>query len=162
VATREYGTDEITVSWESTRCIHTGICLRALPAVFDVQRQPWIDLEAGEAEAIADAVRRCPTGALPYERAGEPEPVPPEKTVVPIPGGPLLLRGRLTMASPDGTALAPETRLALCRCGASENRPYCDNSHRRVGFERPQHHPTDAASPADVAPQQDAEMDVRR
>ncbi len=41
---REYSTDEIVVRWDSSRCIHTAMCLQALPQVFDVGRSPWIDL----------------------------------------------------------------------------------------------------------------------
>jgi CDGSH-type Zn-finger protein len=45
-----------------------------------------------------------------------------------------------------GEPIAHETRLALCRCGASDNKPFCDKTHRRIGFV------TDDASPASPAP----------
>jgi uncharacterized Fe-S cluster protein YjdI len=66
---RTYETDAIRVHWDSARCIHTGVCLRTLPQVFDTSRRPWVDIEAADADAIADAVERCPTGALRYERS---------------------------------------------------------------------------------------------
>lgn len=107
-----------------------------LPQVFDVRRRPWVDVEAADAASIADAVEGCPTGALRYERidgeAGE-EPDSPT-LIVPVPNGPLFLRGRLRIETPDGEPIAEGTRVALCRCGASANKPFCDNSHIATGF----------------------------
>jgi CDGSH-type Zn-finger protein len=48
--------------------------------------------------------------------------------------GPLYLNGRFVMQMPDGERIE-ETRVALCRCGASQNTPYCDNSHVEAGFQ---------------------------
>src|SRR5687768_4283526 len=73
-ATRSYETDQIRVHWDATRCIHTAICLNSLPAVFDVNARPWIDLAGAAAEEVAATVRACPTGALRYEgRGGVPD-----------------------------------------------------------------------------------------
>jgi CDGSH-type Zn-finger protein/uncharacterized Fe-S cluster protein YjdI len=134
---RTYETDAIRVRWDSARCIHTGICLRALPAVFDTSRRPWVDIEAAGADAIAAAVERCPTGALRYERLDGAPGDEPERptTVVPIPDGPLLMIGDLLVEAPEGEEIAHENRLTLCRCGKSRNQPFCDNSHMRRGWE---------------------------
>ncbi len=40
MAKRTYRTDQIVVHWDSERCVHSGICLGTLPAVFDVERRP--------------------------------------------------------------------------------------------------------------------------
>jgi putative methionine-R-sulfoxide reductase with GAF domain/uncharacterized Fe-S cluster protein YjdI len=61
-------TPEITVTFDPNRCIHSGRCLAALPAVFDVRRTRWIQPEAAAADAVAGAVSRCPSGALQYYR----------------------------------------------------------------------------------------------
>jgi CDGSH-type Zn-finger protein len=58
-------------------------------------------------------------------------------TIVPTPGGPLYVRGRVRLRSADGRGLVEETRLALCRCGQSGNKPFCDNSQRAAGFADP-------------------------
>ena len=50
------------------------------------------------------------------------------------PNGPLHVRGRVRIVGTGGQLIREDTRIALCRCGASENKPYCDGSHRRVGF----------------------------
>jgi uncharacterized Fe-S cluster protein YjdI/CDGSH-type Zn-finger protein len=160
MATRTYEKEDLTVLWDSSRCIHTGICLRALPTVFDVRSRPWVRVDGAGADEIAAAVRKCPTGALRYTRGGELEPAPEETTMIPVRNGPLIVRGRLRVLDPSsGGAIAEETRLALCRCGKSQNEPFCDNSHRRTHFEEsaPLPHPgrPDAASPADVCPPQD-------
>jgi CDGSH-type Zn-finger protein len=59
----------------------------------------------------------------------------------------------------SGGVIAEETRLALCRCGNSQNEPFCDNSHRRrhFGESAASPHPgrDEATSPADVCPRQD-------
>ncbi len=160
MVTRSYQTDELTVHWDAQRCIHTGICLRALPEVFDSARRPWVRIDNAPTDAIVAAVEKCPTGALRYERDGVPETGPAETTMVPIPNGPLLVRGRLRVVGATGAVLAEETRLTLCRCGQSQNQPFCDNSHRRVGFDEAPPQPVnrqreEAESPADVCPPQD-------
>src|SRR3712207_670512 len=98
-AQRTYSTDRIAVHWDSARCIHTARCLNALPAVFDVGRRPWVDVEAADADAVAQAVEACPTGALRYERYdGAPEYEPPRPAVaIPIDDGPLLVMGDLVV-----------------------------------------------------------------
>ena len=147
---KDYANEQIVVHWDAGRCIHTGICTRTLPTVFDVSRRPWIAIDGAEPDAIADAVRRCPTGALRYQRldTSEPEPAPEPTTIVPMRNGPLYVTGRLRVQAQDGTVVTEETRLALCRCGASANPPFCDNSHRAAGF-RSADPPAIAVSPAD-------------
>lgn len=133
-ATRVYDDGRIRVMWDATLCIHTAICLRRLPEVFDVQARPWIDLGGAAAEEIAATIRACPTGALVYAGGGVDPEVPDDPTIVTVrPNGPLFVRGRVRIERPDHDPVE-HTRAALCRCGASENKPYCDNSHRLVGF----------------------------
>ena len=62
-----YETPEITVTFDPNVCRHTGVCLRGLPLVFDVKRKHWIRPELASAEAVAEQVRRCPSGALRYQ-----------------------------------------------------------------------------------------------
>lgn len=148
MTTRIYETDEVEVAWDSQRCVHVAECIRALPAVFNPLARPWIRMHAADADAIIEAVGRCPTGALRYRRKDGREEAPETPTsIVPIVNGPLVLRGDLHVVAPDGTTVIRETRLAFCRCGASENKPFCDNTHRRIGFTT-----DDAPQPASAAP----------
>ncbi|MCB0649597.1 MAG: (4Fe-4S)-binding protein [Saprospiraceae bacterium] len=62
--TKEYSNGEITVVWQSGKCIHSGNCVRNLPEVFQPKEHPWIKIEAADSEAIINAVAKCPSGAL--------------------------------------------------------------------------------------------------
>jgi len=66
--TIRYPKGEITVLWKPDRCIHSGICVRGLPKVFDVKRRPWVDTTGAEQAEIIAQVERCPSGALSWER----------------------------------------------------------------------------------------------
>ena len=138
--TRVYDRDELSVVWDANRCTHVAECLRALPEVFNVRARPWVDIDAADAQRIAAAIKLCPTGALKYEAHGDFPPEEPDEVTTVKAGrlGPLYVRGnvRLVAAGSD-ELIAEESRVALCRCGASANKPYCDNSHRLVGRDRP-------------------------
>ena len=64
---QEYTNPAITVRFDPGVCIHSGVCVRGLQAVFDVKKRPWVNVEGASAEAIAEQIRRCPSGALSYE-----------------------------------------------------------------------------------------------
>jgi uncharacterized Fe-S cluster protein YjdI len=133
---REYEGEGIVVGWEPALCIHVANCIRALPWTFVPEDRPWVHTETATAGEIAAAIRSCPTGALTYRRTdGGPQEEPDVPTSVqPRTGGPLFVRGQLQVIDSRGHVVRDATRLALCRCGHSENKPYCDLSHRRVGF----------------------------
>ena len=133
---RVYRSGAIEVHWEPRFCIHTGNCVRRLGRVFDPSARPWVDPDAADPDAIARTIVTCPTGALHFRRldGGAQEEAAAETTVEPRPNGPLFVRGRLKIVGADGHVIREDTRLALCRCGGSQNKPFCDGSHRRVGF----------------------------
>ena len=120
---KRYTGTGIEVTYDAGRCLHAAECVRGLPAVFDTSRRPWINPEAASAEAIAETVRRCPTGALHYQLDGGDAEAPVQPTRVTVtPDGPILIAGDLLI---NGQA---ETRAALCRCQSTANAPYCDHS----------------------------------
>ncbi len=135
---RHYEADGIVVEYEAKRCIHAAECVRGLPAVFDPEARPWIQPAKATADATAEVIRHCPTGALSYRRTdgGEEEQPASENTVRVAPDGPLYLAGRIRIHLPDGEVI-DETRVALCRCGDSENKPFCDNGHVAREFSDP-------------------------
>ncbi len=157
MAKRTYTSDSIRVFWNSERCIHSAVCLNSLPQVFDLDRRPWVMVDAASADAIADTIRRCPSGALAFERldGGAQEEAPAQVVIRSLPDGPNLVHGDVTIYDSGGTMVAREPRVALCRCGASQNQPFCDNSHWRVGFrDNPTviaRHRAEAESPDQVA-----------
>ncbi len=132
--TREYEGRGIRVQWYAGRCVHVAECIRALPRVFNPKQRPWVDLSVAEAEAdaVADAVLRCPTGALHFLRTdgGPQEVATPGVRATTIPNGPLLLRGDVEIVDDKGQLIRHDTRIAVCRCAKSRHLPFCDNSHR--------------------------------
>lgn len=131
----EYEGKQISIRYEPKRCIHAAECVKGLPGVFDPDRRPWVDADGGSAQDVVDVVARCPTGALQAERRdGGPTAAEPERnTAHVVADGPIYLEGRLKLLFADGDG-EPERRVALCRCGDSKNKPFCDNGHVAAGF----------------------------
>lgn len=69
--TKLYSNGEITVVWQPRLCIHSGICVRGLGAVFTPLRRPWIELHHADTAAIVAQVERCPSGALSWRKNGD-------------------------------------------------------------------------------------------
>jgi uncharacterized Fe-S cluster protein YjdI len=136
MARKVYSSPSINVSFDAAICIHSAMCLNGLPQVFDLDSRPWISPDAAAADEIAAVVERCPSGALQYERLdGAPQEQADASTIVdPIPNGPLMVRGAIDVRGADGQVIRHDTRVTLCRCGGSANKPFCDNTHRRNGF----------------------------
>lgn len=63
---KEYTNGEITVVWQSVKCIHSGNCVRNNPDVFQPIEKPWIKIDASSTEKIIDTVDKCPSGALSF------------------------------------------------------------------------------------------------
>ena len=138
---KTYANDRIEIQWEPAFCIHAADCLNGLSPVFDAWRRPWIVVDNGSPDEIAEVVQRCPTGALHFRRLGEgpQEPEPESVTVLERPNGPLYIRGKVRVVGQDGRVIREDTRIALCRCGHSLNKPFCDGSHRTIGFRTTTH-----------------------
>jgi CDGSH-type Zn-finger protein/uncharacterized Fe-S cluster protein YjdI len=132
-----YEGERITVRYDSQRCIHAEECIHGLAGVFDPEKRPWIQPDEAGADEVAAVILRCPTGALTFERQDEgvEEAVPDRNKIRVAVDGPLYVQGDVEIASADGTALTRESRAALCRCGGSANKPFCDNRHREIAFQ---------------------------
>lgn len=127
---KEYEGKEIAVSFDMKLCIHARNCFLKLPDVFDPKQRPWVQPDQAPAEEIAATIRSCPSGALRFRYIDGAEEAPPKiNRIAVLENGPLAVHGEI--AIPDAT---PETRLTLCRCGLSKNKPYCDYSHVKGGF----------------------------
>ncbi len=127
----EYRGEDIVVTYDLGRCIHAAECVKGSARIFNPKRTPWVDPDQATADEVADVVSRCPTGALQYERLdGGPAEAAPETNRCTIEeAGPLQLHGSITVRGPDGDVRLEDTRVALCRCGLSVNKPFCDGSH---------------------------------
>lgn len=61
---KEYTNGEVTIVWQSSKCIHSGNCVRNLSRVFRPKESPWIKIDAASSEELIHAVSKCPSGAL--------------------------------------------------------------------------------------------------
>jgi len=137
--TRDYAAEAIRVSYDAKRCLHEAECVRGLPRVFNPRRRPWIEAGAAAADEVAAVVKRCPTGALTYVRldGGEEEQAGPPNELRVSAFGPVYASGDLRILDSERREITRVTRAALCRCGHSANKPWCDGSHLDEGFDDP-------------------------
>ncbi len=135
--TKKYTNGEVTIVWKPDLCIHSAMCVSGLPKVFNSAKQPWIDPQGGTTQQIMEQVKKCPSGALSYYRnAEQQDPVKVEgETIVEVSkNGPLMVYGNVVIKSADGKETRQNKVTALCRCGGSSNKPFCDGTHRKNGF----------------------------
>lgn len=147
---KEYRNEDVIVYWYPELCSHSGHCWRTLPGVFKPQERPWINVEAAPAHEIVKTIDGCPSGALRYELpegsrldpdyckgsgwAGYEKEHPAVVKIKVIPNGPLALEGPAEVYDASGQLLKAGAKLNLCRCGLSQNRPFCDGTHFREGW----------------------------
>ena len=141
--TKHYTNGEVTVVWKPAQCIHSKICWQAttgLPEVFHPATRPWVTIGEVPGERVIEQVKQCPSGALSFFLNSDGpdtdvEAAASETIAEVMPDGPLLVYGNITVKSADGSLLRKTKTTAFCRCGASANKPYCDGTHTRIGFE---------------------------
>jgi CDGSH-type Zn-finger protein len=130
-----YAGTEVTIHDNRGICQHAGFCTDNLSAVFKLHQDPWIDPNGATAAAVIGQVRQCPSGALSYSVRGtehRDQSRPPAITV--SKDGPYRVTGRVELKTePWGDGAAKE-HYALCRCGGSKNKPFCDGTHWDNGF----------------------------
>jgi uncharacterized Fe-S cluster protein YjdI len=137
--TKKYTNGEVTIVWKPSLCIHSAICFNGLGEVFHPKELPWITPEKSTTAKIIDQIKKCPSGALSYymnaeEAKGEVD-VDAETIVETVPNGPLMVYGSVSIKGKDGVITKKNNVTAFCRCGASANKPFCDGSHKKIGFE---------------------------
>jgi uncharacterized Fe-S cluster protein YjdI len=64
-----YKGQNVAISYDETRCIHAGECVRGLPKVFNPERDPWVQPGDISYEEALPVIQRCPSGALKLSRA---------------------------------------------------------------------------------------------
>ena len=128
---RAYESEEITILDDRSVCSHAAECTDRLPQVWRIRGRPWIDPKGAPVDETKEVIPRCPSGALQYLEPGSDEPVEEdlEPAVEAAVDGPYMLRGGIAVVSADGTPYEVRNRQALCRCGRSSNKPFCDGSH---------------------------------
>lgn len=129
--TKEYSNGEVTVVWEADKCVHSAMCVKGLPSVFQPKERPWIKIDAASTDELVNTVKKCPSGALSYymNDASDKSAQKLETQVEVLENGPLLVYGTLNVTHKDGSKETKNRTTAFCRCGASQNKPYCDGAH---------------------------------
>lgn len=133
---KEYSNGEVTVTWEPEKCIHSAICVKGLPNVFQPNEKPWVKIDSVSTEAIVSQIKQCPSGALGFYMTNTNDKTSEtmETKVEILENGPLLVYGTLKVTHKDGSSETKNKTTAFCRCGASANKPYCDGAHVNAEF----------------------------
>jgi CDGSH-type Zn-finger protein/uncharacterized Fe-S cluster protein YjdI len=131
-----YPGDGVDVDWDGRLCIHVGECSRARGDLFVGGRNPWCQPDLVEVEETVEVVERCPTGALTHRRTdgGAAESARATNSIVVANNGPLYASGDLRIEGAAEDMPGVHFRAALCRCGQSKRKPFCDGSHEASEF----------------------------
>ncbi len=124
--------NDLTLLFDSKKCIHSRFCVTWAPNVFLANvRGSWIHPDAMNVERVVEVAHVCPSGAIRYRRKdGKPDEAAPPVNLVSIrENGPYAVRADIQLAGERGVF-----RATLCRCGASKSKPFCDGSHNEVKF----------------------------
>jgi CDGSH-type Zn-finger protein/truncated hemoglobin YjbI len=143
-----YDGQQLTILDNRGICQHSGLCTDRLATVFRTATEPFVAPSGGRMDEIIRAVRDCPSGALSYALDGVEArdqvdwggTRPPAVEVTR--DGPYRITARVALTGADG-AQEPRDQgaslehYALCRCGHSQNKPFCSGMHWYAGFRDP-------------------------
>jgi CDGSH-type Zn-finger protein len=133
-----YAGTGITIFDNRSLCAHAGFCTDRLKTVFRMNAEPWIEPDAAEVDEVIATIEKCPSGALSYARNGvEARPAPREPTVMVTNDGPYAVSGGIELLGVKFGKGASKEHYTLCRCGGSNNKPFCDGTHWHLGFKDP-------------------------
>ena len=157
---RQYTNGEITVFWIPSKCIHATTCFRELIEVFNPGRRPWVNMQGAPTRRIAEVVNKCPTQAIVWKynrdltdaekqaqrrevsEEENPETITTQENrnrakpvkVKIMKNGPIVVEGSFRVIGADNNELKSTIMTSFCRCGNSRSMPYCDGTHRKIGF----------------------------
>ncbi len=130
-----YEGEAITIYDNRGICSHAGFCTSGCPAVFRMRTEPWIDPDEADVEAVVNTIRQCPSGALSYAIDGEEHRDQQRDPEVHVSkDGPYYVRGGVELQDVEWGEGASKEHGALCRCGGSKNKPFCDGTHWYIDF----------------------------
>jgi CDGSH-type Zn-finger protein/truncated hemoglobin YjbI/ferredoxin len=148
-----YDGQQATILDNRGTCAHSGFCTDRLSTVFRLGKEPFVAPSGGRLDDIVHAVRACPSGALSLafdgrearEQVNQVRPAAIEVSK----DGPYRITGGLSLTDGQGNAErfndgASLEHYSLCRCGHSQNKPFCSGMHWFVKFSdpAPDHEPT--------------------
>lgn len=121
---------KVTISYTPVLCTHAAECQKRAATVFDPKAKPWIQPENGALEEIFDVISACPSGALRIAVGDQSSQhlTTGEVGISIEKNGPYYVSNVAVDAEFNGAG-ASRTKYALCRCGLSKNKPFCDGTH---------------------------------
>jgi len=139
---------QVTIFDNRGICQHSGFCTDRLPTVFRTDAEPFVAPSGGRMDEIVRAVRDCPSGALSLEFDGvETRDLTDwhgvrEQAIEVSLDGPYRVTGGIPLADAAGGEVAraagsSREHYALCRCGHSQNKPFCSGMHWYIQFRDP-------------------------
>lgn len=134
---KDYVGQKITIHDNRSICSHASYCVENLSSVFKLGHRPWINPYNASTEKIIETINMCPSGALSYSIDGiEHNEIGNREPMITVSkDGPYLITGGIELLGEKQIAEgASKEHYALCRCGASNNKPFCDGSHNRINF----------------------------
>lgn len=155
--TDTYVGQQVTIVDNRATCQHSGYCTDRLATVFHSGEEPFVTPSGGRMDEIIRAVRDCPSGALSFAIDGREAREQVDHGGMRDPAieisrdGPYRITGAIAVVDAEGNEQgrnqgASVEHSALCRCGQSQNKPFCSGMHWNVGFRDPvpdsDHQPT--------------------
>lgn len=142
---KTYSNEDITVYWQPKVCEHSTLCWKGLLNVFDPRKRPWVNMQGASTEEIIAQIEKCPSGALSYkynEVITMEEKTENHEELVEInvePMRPIRIKGDFVIKDREGNVILEGKKAAsLCSCGHSNNKPFCDGTHKTLpGYEPP-------------------------
>ena len=144
-----YPGQQVTVFDNRGICQHSGLCTDRLPSAFRTAAEPFVAPSGGRMDEIVRAVRDCPSGALSLAFDGADARdladwhASREAAIEVTQDGPYRVTGGIGLTDATGAdvpraAGSSREHYALCRCGHSQNKPFCSGMHWYVEFRDPE------------------------
>lgn len=131
----DYIGEAITIHDNRGVCSHRGHCTDNLPGVFQMDKEPWIDLDGAAVDEVARVIAMCPYGALSHTRDGTlHKDLDREPAIFISKDGPYDVQGGVAFVDAEGNAPESKEHYTLCRCGHSKNKPFCAGQHWDINF----------------------------
>lgn len=134
---KNYVGKEITIHDNRKICSHAAECVNNLPSVFKFNTRPWINPDAADKQQIINTIKKCPSGALGYSIDDIEYKDQERMSMVTVSkDGPYTITGGIDLIG-DNIQFAEgfsKEHYTLCRCGASNNKPFCDGMHITINF----------------------------
>lgn len=135
---KSYVGKQVTIHDNRRICSHAAECVNNSSSTFRLDARPWINPDAADREEIINAIKKCPSGALSYsvDNREYQDQNDREPLVTVSKDGPYNITGSIELVGENiqWAEGSSKEHYTLCRCGASNNKPFCDGMHRVINF----------------------------